>query len=158
VNDTRKSLDRMINRLDDRIDGFRQGGLMNSSSMSSGQHTRFYRDKLNGKIMGVCAGIADYTGVDPLWVRLGAMMLFFTLGPIMFMAYFLTGFLAPKKPANLYGNRDEQKFWQGVRQSPGRTAREVRARFRDIDRRLADVESFYVSNNPRLSAEIERLR
>jgi phage shock protein C len=108
--------------------------------------------------MGVCAGIADYTGVDPLWVRLGAMMLFFTLGPIMFMAYFLTGFLAPKKPANLYGNRDEQKFWQGVRQSPGRTAREVRARFRDIDRRLADVESFYVSNNPRLSAEIERLR
>jgi phage shock protein C len=45
-----------------------------------------------------------------------------------------------------------------VRQSPARTAREVRAKFRDIDRRLADVESFYVSNNPRLSAEIERLR
>ena len=26
--------------------------------------TRFYRDKRNGKIMGVCAGIADYTGID----------------------------------------------------------------------------------------------
>ena len=42
--------------------------------------------------------------------------------------------------------------------SPGRTAREVRARFRDIDRRLAEVETFYVTSNPRLSAEIERLR
>ena len=28
--------------------------------------TKFYRDKINGKIMGVCAGIADYTGVDVL--------------------------------------------------------------------------------------------
>ena len=45
-----------------------------------------------------------------------------------------------------------------VRQSPGRTTREVRANFRDIDRRLADIETFYVTSNPRLSAEIERLR
>ena len=121
------------------------------------ERTRFYRDKINGKFMGVCAGIADYTGVDVLWVRLAAVVLTFTLG-LTLPLYVLIGMLAPKKPGHLYGNRDDQRFWQGVRQSPARTAREVRARFRDIDRRLADVESFYVSNNPRLSAEIERLR
>lgn len=121
------------------------------------ERTRFYRDKINGKFMGVCAGIADYTGVDLLWVRLAAVVLTFTLG-LTLPLYILIGMLAPKKPGHLYGNRDDQRFWQGVRQSPARTAREVRARFRDIDRRLADVESFYVSNNPRLSAEIERLR
>lgn len=120
--------------------------------------TRFYRDKVNGKFMGVCAGIADYTGVDSLWVRLGAVLLTFTLGPLTLLGYFAIGFLAEKKPAALYSDRAEEKFWQGVRQSPGRTAREVRARFRDIDRRLAEVESFYVSSNPRLSAEIENLR
>ena len=70
----------------------------------------------------------------------------------------LAGFFASKKPAHLYVDRGEQKFWQGVRQSPTRTAREVRASFRDIDRRLADVEAYYVTSNPRLSAEIERLR
>ena len=70
----------------------------------------------------------------------------------------LRGFFAAKKPGHLYTDRGEQKFWQGVRQSPSRTAREVRAQFRDIDRRLAEVETFYVSSNPRLSAEIERLR
>ena len=41
---------------------------------------------------------------------------------------------------------------------PKRTAREIRAGFRDIDRRLAEVETYYVTSNPRLSAEIERLR
>ncbi|GAO54807.1 phage shock protein C [Novosphingobium sp. MD-1] len=108
--------------------------------------------------MGVCAGIADYTGVDVLWVRLGFVVLTFCgLGFLPFV-YLALGFLSEKKPGYLYGDRQEQKFWQGVRQSPARTAREVRAQFRDIDRRLAEVESFYVSSNPRLSAEIEKLR
>lgn len=121
--------------------------------------TRFYRDKLHGKFMGVCAGIADYTGVDVLWVRLGTVFLTMAgMGWFTIPAYFALGFFAGKKPEHLYGTREEQKFWQGVRQSPARTAREVRAEFRDIDRRLADVEHYYVSSNPRLSAEIERLR
>ena len=120
--------------------------------------TRFYRDKVHGKFLGVCAGIADYTGINVLWIRLGAVFLTLMGSGLPILAYFLIGLFAPKKPALLYGDRQEQKFWQGVRQSPGRTAREVRARFRDIDRRLAEVETFYVTSNPRLSAEIERLR
>lgn len=120
--------------------------------------TRFYRDKVNGKILGVCAGIGDYTGVDPLWVRLGAVLLTFMSGAITIPAYLVVGLLAGKKPPHLYADQPEQKFWQRVRQSPARTAREVRAQFRDIDRRLAEVESFYVTSNPRLSGEIERLR
>ena len=122
------------------------------------ERTRFYRDKINGRFMGVCAGLADYTGVDVLWVRLGMVMFTLTTGfgiPI----YLALGLLADKKPAALYSaDRQEQRFWQSVRQSPSRTAREVRAQMRDIDRRLAEVEAYYVSNNPRLSAEIEQLR
>jgi len=119
-------------------------------------HTRFYRDKVNGKISGVCAGLADYTGIDVLWIRLGALLL--SLHGIGLLVYALIAWLAPKKPPELYASRDEQRFWQGVRQSPQRTSREVRARFRDIDRRLASVEAYYVSSNPRLSDEIEALR
>ena len=120
--------------------------------------TRFYRDKVNGKFFGVCAGIADYTGVDVMWVRLGFIGLVMLGAPLVIPAYFVVGFLAAKKPANLYADKHEAMFWQGVRQSPTRTAREVRATFRDIDRRLAEVETYYVSSNPRLSAEIDRLR
>jgi phage shock protein C len=120
--------------------------------------TRFYRDKVNGKWMGVCAGIADYTGVNSLWVRLGFVGVVLIGAPLVIPAYFIIGFLADKKPAHLYGDRQEQQFWQGVRQSPTRTAREVKGRLREIDRRLAEVETYYVTSNPRLSAEIERLR
>lgn len=119
--------------------------------------TRFYRDKVNGKVLGVCAGIADYTGVDSLWVRLGFLILAFSMG-WPFLAYFAIAMITSRKPEFLYSDRDEAQFWQRVRQSPARTAREVRASFRDIDRRLAEVENFYVNGNPRLSAEIEKLR
>jgi len=122
------------------------------------ERTTLYRDKQNGKLMGVCAGIADYTGVNVAWVRLGMLvMIGMTSGGILPL-YFMAGLFLNKKPAHLYVDEQEQKYWQRVRQSPRRTAREIRARFRDIDRRLADVEAFYVTSNPRLSAEIERLR
>ncbi len=120
--------------------------------------TTLYRDKQNAKLMGVCSGIADYTGVNALWIRLAFIIMLFTISPIMLPAYFVAGVLLNKKPSHLYIDQDEQKYWQRVRQSPKRTAREIRAKMRDTDRRLAEVESFYVSSNPRLSAEIEQLR
>ena len=122
--------------------------------------TTLYRDKQNAKLMGVCAGIADYTGINAFWVRLAFIAAIFTgvLSPIVLPLYFLAGLLLNKKPSHLYVDRAEQQYWQGVRQSPKRTAREIRSRMRDIDRRLASVETHYVSNNPRLNAEIERLR
>ncbi|MEO6153026.1 MAG: envelope stress response membrane protein PspC [Croceibacterium sp.] len=120
--------------------------------------TSLYRDKQNAKLMGVCSGIADYTGVNVLWVRLALILLVFAMSPIVIPAYFAAGIFLNKKPAHLYVDHDEQKYWQRVRQSPQRTGREIRARFRDIDRRLAEVETYYVTSNPRLSAEIERLR
>ncbi|MBV7266466.1 envelope stress response membrane protein PspC [Erythrobacter ani] len=119
--------------------------------------TTIYRDKSNGKLMGVCAGISEYTGINALWIRLGLVALTIGLGwPIL--AYIAAGILMNKKPPHLYRDEGEQKYWQRVRQSPTRTAREIRANFRDIDRRLAAVETHYVSSNPRLTAEIERLR
>jgi phage shock protein C len=119
--------------------------------------TTLYRDKQNAKLMGVCSGLEDYTGINAIWWRLAFVILTLCTGfgiPI----YFVLGLLASKKPDHLYVDQDEQKYWQRVRQSPKRTAREIRSRFRDIDRRLAEVETYYVTSNPRLSAEIERLR
>ncbi len=120
--------------------------------------TRFYLDKANGKWLGVCSGLADYTGIDVLWLRLGMVLVTFSTFPMGLVAYLLIAWLAPAKPNGLYQGPEEAKFWQGVRQSPARSAREVRASLRDIDRRLAEVEHFYVSSNPRLAQEIESLR
>lgn len=121
--------------------------------------TRFYLDKQNAKWAGVCAGIADYTGIDVTVVRIGMVVSTFMIGPFNIFAYFLTAWMAPRKPVEFYEeSREEQKFWQGVRANPRRTARDVRSRFREIDRRLADVETYVTSSNSRLAREIEELR
>lgn len=120
--------------------------------------TTLYRDKHHAKLLGVCAGISEYTGIGRFWVRLVAFISIFVSGGWTIPAYIIAGIILKKKPPHLYKDAQEQKYWQRVRQSPKRTAREIRARFRDVDRRLANVEAYYVSNNPRLTAEIERLR
>jgi phage shock protein C len=121
--------------------------------------TKLYLDKRNGKWMGVCSGIADYTGVDVVWVRVGAVMLTLLGGfPWTLIAYGMIAWMAPTMPGNLYDGPEDEKFWQRVRSNPKRSTAEVRSKFRDIDRRLSEIESYYVSRNTRLADEIDRLR
>src|SRR3546814_1004668 len=89
-------------------------------------------DKQNAKWMGVCAGIADYTGIDVLWVRIGAVLItLMGAFPWTVIAYFLAAWLAQPKPLGLYTSKEDEKFWQGVRSNPTRTTRDVRSKFRD---------------------------
>ena len=120
--------------------------------------TRFYRDKRNGKLFGVCAGIADYTGFDVTLVRVCFLAALFMSGFGILPFYFIAGFVAPTKPEVLERvDREEQQFWQGVRASPARAASDIRSRFKDIDRRLADIESYVTTENRSLAKEIEAL-
>jgi phage shock protein C len=121
--------------------------------------TRFYLDKRNGKFMGVCAGIADYTGFDVTLVRICFLAAILGSGGSVLPFYFIAGWVAPTKPRELESyDREDRKFWQGVRASPARTARDIRSRFRDIDRRLADIESYVTTENRSLAREIDQLR
>jgi phage shock protein C len=123
------------------------------------RRTSFYLDKQNAKWLGVCSGIADYTGIDRTWVRVAAVVLTIMGGfPWTLIAYWVTAWVANPKPFGLYDNAEDAKFWQGVRQSPARSTRDVKAKFRDIDRRLADVETFYTSRNSSLANEIDSLK
>jgi phage shock protein C len=124
------------------------------------RRTRFYLDKRHGKFMGVSSGISDYTGIDVTFVRVGIVLLtVFATGGLGLIAYLLIGLLANDKPREFdYEDREDRKFWQKVRARPGNSVRDVRARFRDIDRRLADVELHVTSHNRRLADEIEALR
>jgi phage shock protein C len=125
----------------------------------SARHTKFYLDRENAKWKGVCSGIADYTGFDVTLIRLGFIVLTLLGSGIGIVAYIAAAWIAPVKPRELSAETPEQaKFWQGVRSSPARTVRDVRSRFREIDRRLADVEAYVTSSNGRLAREIESLR
>ena len=121
--------------------------------------TQYYLNKQDAKWKGVCAGIADYTGIEALWVRVGIVILTLAGGfPWTLVAYAMVAWMAPKKPIDLYQSADDQKFWQGVRTNPKRSTAEVRSKLRDVDRRLADMETHSTSRNTALADEIERLR
>jgi len=121
--------------------------------------TRFYRDKRNGKVNGICAGIADYTGFDVTLVRICMLAALFLSSGSIIPIYFIAGWISPTKPSAFdYSDSEDTRFWQGVRASPARSARDIRSRFRDIDRRLADIESYVTSENRTLAREIEQLR
>jgi phage shock protein C len=124
----------------------------------SASRTKFYLDKQNAKWMGVCAGIADYTGIDVTLVRVGTALLTLVTSGWVLLAYVIMAWVGEKKPLGLYDSADDARFWQGVRSNPTRSTAEVRSKFRDIDRRLADIEVMYTSRNSRLADEIDSLR
>ncbi len=122
-------------------------------------HTRFYRDKRNGKFLGICAGIADYTGFDVTLVRICFIAAVIMGSGAPLLLYFIAAMMTPDKPSQFaVADTEERQFWQGVRASPTRTARDIRSRFKDIDRRLADIESYVTTENRSLAREIDQLR
>jgi len=128
-------------------------------SAQPASRTRFYRDKRHGKIFGVCAGIADYTGFDVSLVRICFLAAMFMSGGGILPFYFIAAMVTPTKPVSLErADVEERQFWQGVRASPARAARDIRSRMKDIDRRLADIESYVTTENRSLAREIEQLR
>jgi phage shock protein C len=124
----------------------------------SDRRTKFYLDKQNAKWLGVCSGIADYTGWDVFLIRVAVFIATIATFPTLLFAYWVIAWMGDIKPYGLYDNAEDAKFWQGVRQSPARSTRDVRSKFRDIDRRLADVETYYTSRNSTLANEIDSLK
>jgi phage shock protein C len=122
--------------------------------------TKFYVDKRNGKFLGVCAGVADYFGTETLWIRVGFIAALF-VAQLWFLLpmYFLVSWFADRKPDALYMDTPaEQKFYTKLRVSPQRSIRDTRSMYRDVDRRLQDIEAYVTSSNSRLSNEIDALR
>lgn len=132
--------------------------------MSRGQ---FYLDKSNAKLMGVCAGIADYTEIDAFWVRLAAVMLLIFVSPVVIPIYLAIAFLADKKPMGLYSEEEEMRLLRRMERRRARkglnfarrdTSSHLRTDLSDMDRRIADMEAHYSNSNSRLAAEIDSLR
>lgn len=58
---------------------------------------RFLINRRDAKIMGVAAGIADYSGVDVLVIRIALIAALLLTGPVVILFYLLTGWLAAER-------------------------------------------------------------
>ncbi|MCL2603416.1 MAG: PspC domain-containing protein [Defluviitaleaceae bacterium] len=59
---------------------------------------RLYKSRTDRKISGVCAGIAEYFGIDPTIVRL-AWVIFMFMGGSGIIAYIVAAIVMPEQPA-----------------------------------------------------------
>jgi phage shock protein C len=55
---------------------------------------RFVINRNRAKVMGVCAGLADWLNVDVIVVRLSVVIATLMTGPVAILIYILTGWLA----------------------------------------------------------------
>jgi phage shock protein C len=108
---------------------------------------RLYRDRENRRILGVCAGLAAYLGIDPLPLRLALVgaALFFPFPVIP--GYFVLGFLLPKKPPQLYASPEEETLWREVTLAPDRSFQALKLRFGDLEARLRRIEADVASGD-----------
>ncbi len=60
-------------------------------------NNHFLINRRDAKIMGVAAGIADFTGVDPLIIRLALVAALLLTGPVVLVLYLVTGWLAAER-------------------------------------------------------------
>jgi phage shock protein C len=113
---------------------------------SSNTRYRLWRDTDRGIIAGVCAGIAGYIGVEPIVIRLVAVLglVFF---PPTIVAYVILALVLRPKPPALYASADEEAFWRGVGTAPADTLHSLRRKFADLETRLGQMESQVTSGD-----------
>jgi phage shock protein C len=112
---------------------------------------KFHLDRQGGKVMGVCSGISEFTGWDATLIRVGLVLVTLAgLFPWTVIAYFAAALIAKSQP-------EGHEASNGMPRLKTSTA-ELRESMRDIDHRMAEVETFVTSSNTRLAQEIDSLR
>lgn len=108
---------------------------------------RFEIDRPNGKLLGVCAGLANATGIDATILRIGLVVVTL-LGafPWTLLAY---------GAAALIGKPRRHAGYALSRPSPSGESSE---RVRDLDARMQAIETYVANANGSLAREIEELR
>ncbi|MDP6603523.1 MAG: envelope stress response membrane protein PspC [Rhodospirillales bacterium] len=118
---------------------------------------RLYRNRERGVVKGVCAGIADYFGIETWIIRCMALagLFFFTVPTLL--VYVTLALVVSPAPDDMYGSPAEKDFWRGVRVEPRGTVSGLRHQFRDMEHRLRSLETYATSREFRLSREINDL-
>lgn len=107
----------------------------------------FEVDRENGKLLGVCAGIARATNVDATIVRVGVVIL--ALATSFFWICALYGVAALVGKQGGIGRRSENRL---------AASDDLRERMRAHELRMQAIETYTTSANSRLAREIEDLR
>ena len=119
---------------------------------------RLFRDKEHAVLAGVCAGIAEYFGLNRKGVRLVTFL--FALFPpfcaFIIISYIVLAIVLPVKPGSIDENPEQAEFWRGVSNAPSDVFGALRHRFRELNHRLEKMEAFVTSREFEIDQELGR--
>ena len=110
---------------------------------------KFEIDRANGKLLGVCAGIAKATGWDVTLIRVAVVVATLAFHWTL-LAYLVAAWVGKAKKVDRYDSLG------GAAVGPAGV--DLRRSSSEIDRRLAEVDTYVASQNTSLAREIESLR
>jgi phage shock protein C len=121
---------------------------------------RLYQDRENKVVFGVCAGVADYFGLDVAVTRVVVLACLVFFLPPTLIGYIVLALLLPKKPSGISGRIDpaDVSLQRTVRSSPQATLDTLRHRFRELDGRTQRLEKYLTSKRFELDREFAALK
>lgn len=122
-----------------------------------GCHNKLYRDPDNGKISGVCAGIADYYSWDVTIVRIVTVILAITFTLLTVSLYVVGAIFLKPKPRNLYDDQEQESYWRHYRKSPRNTMSATQYKFRKLEKKLRKLEAYMTSSKYSLDREFNKM-
>jgi len=147
------------------------------SSYSETAGDRLYRDGDRAVLGGVCAGLAGHFGLNLKVTRFLAVIAFLAAMPFAIVAYLAAVLLIPSESRREFDSDEEQRCRWGMRRTrrvrrrrqrpaPPEMQRErrvtpsvkdVRDRYRVMEKRLAELEKKVTSRRFQLEQEFRRL-
>ncbi|ANQ26090.1 phage shock protein C [Vibrio natriegens] len=123
-----------------------------------------YRDPENGKLAGVCAGFANYFGVEVWLIRILVISAGLLGGTfLVLLAYVALAFMLEKQPMtyseNIKAQQDhtlKSKPWQKG-QSPEQFLSVLERDFNRIDGKIRNMEAYVTSDTFRVNREFNKL-
>lgn len=123
-----------------------------------------YRDTVNGKLTGVCAGLANYFGLETWLVRILVISAALLGGSfLVLLAYIAMTFMLEKQPASYREEMKSQqehklknKPWQQG-QTPDALLSTLERDFETLETKLRSMEAYVTSDTFKVNREFNKL-
>jgi phage shock protein C len=118
-----------------------------------------YRDPNNGKLAGVCAGLAHSLGAETWLIRILAVTLAITNLGLFLIIYGAAWLFLDKRPQTQYQDDAvtiKEKVWQRG-DTPSHAINELEHQFDDFEQRLRKVEKVVTARDFELHSQFKNL-
>lgn len=123
-----------------------------------------YRDPINGKLTGVCAGLANYFNVEVWLVRIVVItMALLGAAFLVLVAYVAMSLMIEKQPSGFQSHWEEKKdhtlkskAWQRGT-NPSDLLRTVARDLDSVEQRVTEIEGYVTSDRFKFDREFSKL-